>query len=280
MFKVATLRLRAQFIIALPRTHAKFYPHTVKVACTSSKLRRWGCVLSSSLPCQGRAQKFVVVPSRLCTQVQSCTLQAALSISLLRRCGCALISLLLLVVLLSVILMWTQVQVTTSATIFLSQCEPVAPAWDGDDFDLASMVLPPPTRFITCPVLPCQSLIFSMGSLPFQLASLPWVHCHFNWLPCHEFIAVDLAGFIASSWVHCLSNCDTAANQLLPCNYLWPNVIGHQIPFAFWLPICLLAPHLPFGAPVAFRCPHSIWCAVSIPMAKGHMGQCPAITPH
>ncbi len=144
-------------------------------------------------------------------------------------------------------------------------------------FNLALMVLSSPTGFITCAVLPCQPLIFAIDSLPFQLASLPWVHCLFNWLHCHRFIAVsmaslpwihhrfnwlhcphgiivNLAGFIASSWVHCLSN-STAANQLLPCNYHWRNVIGHQTPFAFWHPICLSAPHLPFGAPFAFRRP-------------------------
>ena len=137
------------------------------------------------------------------------------------------------------------------------------------------------------------------------LATLPcyiWVNCHSNWLHCHGLIAVSI-GFIAVGWLHynwlrChgfvailigfttfigalliqLTSLpflgyisfpigDRAATYLLACNYVWPNVIG------------LLVLHLPCGAPFAFRRPHSIWCAFSIPMTKGNTVQCFAIIP-
>ncbi len=89
-----------------------------------------------------------------------------------------------------------------------------------------------------------------MGSLLFPLASLPWVQCHFNWLQCHKFIAILLAslpflGYIALP---------IGIPPQICCSHacLWPKVIGYQSPFAFWHPICLLAP------PFAFRHPHSI----------------------
>jgi hypothetical protein len=156
----------------------------------------------------------------------------------------------------------------------------------------------------------------AMKSLPFQLTSLARVHCRFHWLNCHEFI-IALIGFMAlmrspSIWLVSLPVLGYIAfpivQQQISCYHAitfdqMSLVIKPHLPFgasfAFWRPICLLvphlpfgtqfafwgpirllAPHLPFGIPVAFGCLHSICCAVSIPMTKGHMGQCPATTPH
>jgi hypothetical protein len=57
-FKVAPLRLRAQFIIALPRTRAKVCCCAVKVVHTSSKLHPSGCTLN-----------IIVAPLRLCAHL-------------------------------------------------------------------------------------------------------------------------------------------------------------------------------------------------------------------
>ena len=125
------------------------------------------------------------------------------------------------------------------------------------------------------PQVNCYSIGFiALGSLPFQLASLPLAHCHFIWLHCHGFIAVSIGfiamgsvpfqlasmpqvhchsiGFIAFSWVHCPSNRDTATNLLLTC---LPLTKSHWLS----IPICLLAPHLPFGAPIRLSAPPFHW---------------------
>jgi hypothetical protein len=110
--------------------------------------------------------------------------------------------------------------------------------------------------------------LHAMGSLPFHLASchrfiafyfgfMPRVHCRFIWLHFHGLIAIPI--------------CLLAPH--LPSGA--PNL------FAFWRPICLLVPqiYLPFGAPFAFWCPHSIRCALIIPMTKGHHILLYTITP-
>ncbi len=119
-----------------------------------------------------------------------------------------------------------------------------------------------PFQLASMPRVHCRSF----GLMPrvhchFQLASMPWVHCHFQlalmpWVHCRSigFIATSSLpfiwlnatgslplsiGFIALSWVHCLSHRDT---PLLIC--------------LFGAPYAFMAPHLPFGAPFAFWRPN------------------------
>jgi hypothetical protein len=89
----------------------------------------------------------------------------------------------------------------------------------------------------------------SFGLMPrvhchFQLASMPQVHClSFGLMPrvhCHfQLASLPYLGYIAFPI------------RIPHCSYAF---LAPHMPL--WLPICLLAPHLHFGAPFAFWRPH------------------------
>jgi hypothetical protein len=67
----------------------------------------------------------------------------------------------------------------------------------------------------------------------------------FIWLNATGSLPLSI-GFIALSWVHCLSHRDTPLPKFA--------FVAPHLPL--WQHICLMAPHMPHGAPMPSRRPN------------------------